>query len=325
MFDALTDVPGIKVGHTQDFTARTGVTVILCPEGTVGGVDARGFATGTRDLGPLWPTHLVRNIDALVLAGGSAFGLAATDGVMQYLEEQGQGFDLAGVRVPIVPGAVIFDLSFGSSKVRPDKEMGYKACLNAIAGKIAQGSVGAGTGATVGKIWGISQAMKGGLGSASLALENGLVVAALAVVNAFGDVVDPETSKILAGARKKEGTSWANTQELMKQGVIAAAAFGQNTTLGVVATNGRLSRAQACMVASTGHDGLARAIRPAHTIYDGDIVFALATGQITCQISQVATAGAEALARAIKRAIVEADGLGLLPAYRNFKGWPGMG
>lgn len=315
MFDALTDVPGITVGHAQDLAAKTGVTVVLCPEGSVGGVDARGFAYGARDLGPLCPTHLVGSIDALMLAGGSAFGLAASDGVMQYLEEQGRGFDLAGVKVPIVAGAVIFDLSFGSSKVRPDKEMGFKACLNATAGKIAQGSVGAGTGATVGKICGIPQAMKGGLGTVSLTLDKGLVVAALAVVNAFGDVVDPETGQILAGARNKEGTGWAYTEELIKESDIVYSAFGQSTTLGVVATNGRLSRAQASIVATAGHDGLARAIRPAHTIYDGDIVFALATGQVTCQVSQVATAGAEALARAIKRAVVEADGLGLVSAH----------
>lgn len=320
MFDNLTDIPGISVGHAQDDQAKTGVTVILCQRGAAGGVDARGFAAGTRDIAPLSPSHLVTRIHALVLAGGSAYGLAAADGAMKFLEEKGVGFLIRGVRVPIVPAAVIFDLGF--SLRRPDKEMGYQACLNAAAGKLAQGSVGAGTGATVGKLFGLTQAMKGGVGSASIILDGGLIVAALAVVNSFGDVCDPESGQILAGAREKGGKSLAVTSEKMVQGAFSSSAVFESTTLGVVATNAELTKAEAGVLATMGHDGLARAVRPAHTCFDGDVVFALSLGDIKADVNRVGVAGAKVLAEAIKRGVTEADSLGMAPSYRDFRGNP---
>lgn len=318
--DCITDVTGIRVGHAQDLEAKTGVTVLLCEKGAVGGVDARGFATGSRELAVLSPLHLVPFVHALALAGGSAYGLAAADGVMAFLEEKGIGFDLGGVKVPIVPAAVIFDLSFGDSKVRPDKAMGYQACLNAGSGPVSQGSVGAGTGATMGKLYGMARAMKGGLGTASITLPQGIVVGALAVVNSFGDIYDYTTGKVLAGAREKDGPGLAITAEKLKEMPGPLELEPQNTTLGVIATNAKLSRAEASMMAFMGHDGLARSINPAHTSFDGDIIFALSVGDLECDVNILGSAGAEVLSMAIKRAVMEADGFGILPAWKDLHG-----
>lgn len=315
--DCITDVPGIKVGHAQDMEAKTGATVLLFESGAIGGVDARGFATGSRELATLAPTHLVATVHALALAGGSAYGLAAADGVMLFLEEKGIGFDVRGVKVPIVPAAVIFDLVFGDPKVRPDKEMGYQACLNAGCGPVCQGSVGAGIGATIGKLYGMERAMKGGLGTASITLAHGIVVGALAVVNCFGDVYDYKTGKMLAGTREKQGPGLAISADKLKQMPGPILLSPENTTLGVIATNAQLTKAEASMIATMGHDGLARAINPSHSAFDGDIVFALSVGLLECDVNRVGSAGAEVLSIAIKRAVTEADGFGILPGWRD--------
>jgi len=309
----LTDVPGLLVGHATDLEHLTGCTVVLCPgQGCVAGVDVRGSAPGTRETDLLRPGQLVERVNAILLAGGSAFGLAAADGVMRYLEERGVGFAVGVTVVPIVPAAIIFDLTVGDFRVRPDAAMGYAACAAANAGPVAEGNVGAGTGASVGKALGPTQAMKAGVGSASLRLPDGLIVAALMVVNALGDVIDPATGQIIAGARLPDG-GWADTARLLLYGAPAAAAPGHNTVIGVVATNARLDKAQANKVAQMAHDGLARAIRPAHTMGDGDTIFALSAGEVTADVTRVGQAAADVVASAIGRAVRTATSLGGLP------------
>jgi len=309
----LTDVPGLLVGHATDLEHLTGCTVVLCPgQGCVAGVDVRGSAPGTRETDLLRPGQLVERVNAILLAGGSAFGLAAADGVMRYLEERGVGFAVGVTVVPIVPAAIIFDLTVGDFRVRPDAAMGYAACAAANAGPVAEGNVGAGTGASVGKALGPTQAMKAGVGSASLRLPDGLIVAALMVVNALGDVIDPATGQIIAGARLPDG-GWADTARLLLYGAPAAAAPGHNTVIGVVATNARLDKAQANKVAQMAHDGLARAIRPAHTMGDGDTIFTLSAGEVTADVTRVGQAAADVVASAIGRAVRTATSLGGLP------------
>lgn len=313
---AMTDVEGILVGHGSDFEGVTGCTVILCGEGAVGGVDVRGSASGTRELDALRPLHLVEKVHGLLLAGGSAFGLEAAAGVMQYLEERGIGFDVGVTKVPIIPAAILFDLNMGDPRRRPDRAMGYQAALNASSGPVEEGSVGAGTGATVGKLFGIRYAMKGGIGTASVKLTGGLIVGALVVVNAFGDILDPSTGRILAGARDpRDERQLAGSVALMKAGVKRKGFAGENTTLAVVATNALLTKVEAVKVAQMGHDGLARAIAPVHTTLDGDVVFTLATGKLPGEVNTIGSAAAEAIAESIARAIKKARSLGGIPAY----------
>jgi len=321
--NSITDIDGIKVGHAHDDQALTGCTVLLCEKGAIGGVDQRGGAPGTRETDALHPMHLVQQVHAIVLAGGSAFGLDAAGGVVRYLEERGVGFNVGVARVPIVPAAILFDLAIGRADVRPDATMGYQACLNASSKPAAEGNVGAGCGATVGKILGMTQAMKSGTGSASIDL-GGVMVGALAVVNAFGDVVDPESGQIIAGARRvvdqqnTPGSSsiFVDTLKIM-QGLSRdqrlGFAHGENTVIGVVATNAALSKEQANKMAQMAQDGVARTIRPAHTMVDGDTIFALSIGKRTADINVIGAFAAEAFALAVLRAVRAAQSAGGLP------------
>jgi len=323
--NAITDVSGIKVGHASDFKALTGCTVILCEEGAIGAVDIRGTAAGTRQIDPLTHLHLVDKIQALLLAGGSAFGLDAAGGVMAYLEERRKGFDVGETKIPHVPTAVIFDFGIGDFRVRPDREMGYQACLNASK-KVTEGSVGVGTGATVGKLFGIERAMKGGVGTSSIHGPNGLIVGALVVVNAFGDVFDPVSTQILAGARKsKESAQFANSAKWMKKGV-SRKQFGRitpsdsdafNTTLGVIATNANLTKKEAHQVAQIAHSGLAKVISPLHTTFDGDLIFALSYGKKRADVNTIGLLGEGVLIDSVKNAITKAKGFGIIPAYQD--------
>ena len=294
----LTAIDGIKVGHATDVTARTGCTVILCPAGVTAGVDVRGAAPGTRETDALRPGRLVQKAHAVLLTGGSAFGLDAAGGVVQYLEEQNVGFQVGSVHVPIVPAAVIFDLGVGDAKVRPDREMGYQACLNATDEPVTMGAIGAGTGATVGKAPGVTPSA-GGVGSACKYLDSGLIVAAIVVVNALGNVVHPSTGEIVAGG-KENGSFVDITERLLDANLVQ----GTNTTIGVVATNAALTPAEVNRVAEMAHDGMARAIRPSHTMFDGDTLFALATGAHTgSSVNTVGILAAEVVAEAIVNAV----------------------
>lgn len=325
----ITDVPGVLVGQMENPDAITGCTVVLCKDGAVAGVDQRGGAPGTRETDLLGPMHLVQEVHAILLTGGSAFGLDAATGVMRYLEEQGVGFDVQVAKVPIVPAAVLFDLDIGSADVRPDAEMGYAACLNASGDPPREGNVGAGMGATVGKILGMASAMKSGIGTASINLGGGLVVGAIVAVNAFGDVIDPRTGAILAGARPaKLGPAkvggegpYADTLKVMKgmigKTVLRFASRG-NTVIGVVATNAALSKEDANKVAQMAHDGLARTVRPAHTMLDGDTMFAISTGGKKADVNLVGAYAAEAVASAIVRAVTAAESIADIPALRDW-------
>jgi L-aminopeptidase/D-esterase-like protein len=316
MHDDITDVPGIRVGHDTNAEAGTGCTVILCDTPAVGGVDVRGGAPATRETDLLRPLHMVEEVHAILLTGGSAFGLDAACGVMRYLEERGIGFDVGVARVPIVPGAAIFDLGFGSASIRPDAAAGYRACENAGTGPVMQGNAGAGTGATVGKTLHPSLAMKGGLGSASMKLAGGTLVGALVVVNALGDIIDPQTQQVIAGTRQiGDGDASFSSNP-----------FG-NTTIAVVATDAALTKVEANKVAQMAHNGLAQAIRPAHTMFDGDTIFALALGHGSAprpdpataahQVSMLGAAAAAILARAIVKAVRQASDLHGIPAAHN--------
>ena len=321
MKNALTDVDGFQVGHAQDLRAATGCTVILCPPGTVGGMDIRGSAAGTRQTDSLQSFHWVDEVHAVLLSGGSAFGLDASGGVMKYLEEKSIGYQTSAAKVPIVPAAIIYDLGLGDARVRPDKEMGYQACLNSHSGEIAEGSVGVGTGASVGKLFGINLATKGGVGTASKATTRGVIVAALVAVNAFGDVLDPETRKILAGARDPAHPGrFIDSAAMIKEGFSPARRETdmQNTTLGVVATNVKLSKRQATKVAQMAQSGFARTIAPIHSTVDGDLIFALSAGDLSADVNTIGLLAEEVVVTAVLRAIQTADGLGLLPDYRDF-------
>ena len=316
---SILDVEGIKVGHYTEPRRPTGCTVVVIEKGGVAAVDVRGSAPGTRETDLLNPLNSVQKIHAILLAGGSAFGLDAAAGVMQYLEEQGIGYETRVAKVPIVPAAILFDLELGDQKIRPDKRAGYLACKAANTKRCEEGNVGAGAGATVGKLFGISRAMKGGVGTASLAV-GPVVVAALIVVNAFGDVVDSETGKILAGARSPDGKSLVNTLEQLKKGNAGITKpFVENTTIGVVATNISLTKAEACKVAQMGQDGLARSVNPVHTAYDGDTLFAVSTGVESSRvnITLIGALAAEVVARAIRRAVLSARGMPGLPSSQD--------
>ena len=322
---SITDVPGIKVGHASDLQALTGCTVILCEEGAIGAVDIRGTAAGTRQIDPLTHLHLVDKIQAVLLAGGSAFGLDAAGGVMAYLEERRKGFDVVQTRIPHIPTAVIFDFGIGDFRVRPDREMGYQACLNSSK-EVAEGSVGVGTGATVGKLFGMDQAMKGGVGTSSTQGPRGIIVGALVVVNAFGDVLDPLSHQFLAGARmSKKSSRLANSSKWMKRGVARkkfgamtpSDSQGSNTTLGVVATNANFTKKELHQVAQIAHSGLAKIISPLHTTFDGDLIFALSYGRKKADVNTVGLLGEAVLIDSVKRAVTKAEGFGIIPAYRD--------
>ncbi|MBI4302236.1 MAG: P1 family peptidase [Chloroflexi bacterium] len=308
----------MQVGHYTDKVGVTGCTVVLCEQGAVAGVDVRGSAPGTRETDLLRPMNLVQEVHAILLAGGSAFGLGAADGVMRYLEERGYGFDAGMTKVPIVPAAIIFDLAIGDAKARPGPDAGYEACLATTNQGIAEGSIGAGTGATIGKALGMERATKGGLGIASLTLENNVVVSALVVVNAMGDVIDPETGATLAGPRGESG--FISTLEILRKGQGHRNLPLQNTTLGVVTTNAYLTKEQANKLAQMAHDGLARAVRPAHTMADGDVIFALSLGkdpQVKVDLTTLGAMAAEVVATAIVRGIRQAESLGGIPAVKD--------
>ncbi|HVP76354.1 MAG TPA: P1 family peptidase [Thermodesulfobacteriota bacterium] len=322
---SITDVPGIKVGHASDFRALTGCTVILCEEGAIGAVDIRGTAAGTRQIDPLTHLHWVDKIQAVLLAGGSAFGLDAAGGVMAYLEERRKGFDVVKTKIPHVPTAVIFDFGIGDFRVRPDRDMGYQACLNASP-KVVEGSVGVGTGATVGKLFGTDRAMKGGVGTSSTHGPKGIIVGALVVVNAFGDVLDPLSHQILAGARlSKKSFQFANSSKSMKRGVArkkfgetkASASHASNTTLGVVATNANFTKKELHQVAQIAHTGLAKIISPLHTTFDGDLIFTISYGRKRADVNTVGLLGEAVLIDSVKRAVTKAEGFGIIPAYRD--------
>ena len=302
-------------------TARpTGCTVIIAERGAVAGVDVRGAAPGTRETDLLNPVNMVPVVHAIVLAGGSAFGLDAATGVMKYLEEKGIGFDVRVAKVPIVPAAILFDLGVGDAKIRPDAACGYKAAASATDGPVAEGDVGAGAGATVGKLFGATRAMKGGLGSASITLPDGLTVSAIVAVNAVGDIIDPATGQVVAGVRTADGKGLADARKLIRNGATRPQArVGENTTIGVVATNATLTKAQATKVAQMAHDGIARAISPAHTMGDGDTIFALATGvrTDTADVTTIGALAADMMAEAVLRAVRLSKGLPNYPAVRD--------
>jgi L-aminopeptidase/D-esterase-like protein len=331
-------VPGLRIGHHTDLRRPTGCTVVLCEQGAVGGVDVRGAAPGTRETDLLRDGKLVEQVHAVLLSGGSAFGLDAASGVMRWLEEHGHGFTVAlpvatqlqhtALRIPIVPAAVLFDLWLGDPSIRPDADAGHAACIAAStrSGPLAQGNVGAGAGATVGKLFGIERAMKGGIGSASLQA-GGITVAALVAVNAIGDVVDPQSGSVIAGARTPDGLHLLDSMAAIRNGAWPEPMrAGSATTIGVVGTDAVLSKAQANQMASMAHDGLARTINPAHTMTDGDTLFALATGRsgVAAHLTVLGALAAEVTARAVLNAVRHAVGLsgpGLptLPAARDLR------
>lgn len=311
----LTDIPGIRVGHASDFEGLTGCSVILCEAGGVAGCDIRGSATGTEEFDLMNPLHLTGQIHGLVFAGGSAFGLEAVSGVRRYLEQKGIGYDTGYARIPLVPGAILYDLGIGKATARPTREMGAAAAAAASTDAVAEGCVGAGTGATVGKVLGMKQAMKGGIGSFTVALEGpyaAVRVSALAAVNAVGDILDPATGAILAGARTAPGSkSFVNSALALKRG--ARAGFQTNTTLVAVATNAALSKVQATKVAQMAQHGMVRTISPVNTTGDGDLVVALSAGREKADVNAIGVAAAEAVAAAIVRAVRSAKSLGGVP------------
>jgi L-aminopeptidase/D-esterase-like protein len=317
----LTDVPGIKVGHASNFEALTGCTAILCEAGAVAGIDIRGGASGTEETNVLSPLHVTERIHAVVFSGGSAFGLEAASGVRRYLEQKGIGFAMPSARVPLVTSAILYDLGIGSATVRPTREMGEVAAAAATAEAVKEGAVGAGTGATLGKALGMRHAMKSGLGSASVRMEgnySGVTVAALAAVNPVGDVLDPGTGKILAGARTTaEGRAFADSAKAFKRGARAGSA-GENTTLVAVATNAKLSKVGATKLAQLAHQGLVRAISPVNTMMDGDLVIALSTGEEKADITALGIVAAEVVAEAIVRAVRMTPSLGGLPGLKDW-------
>ncbi|NRS15173.1 P1 family peptidase [Brevibacillus sp. HB1.4B] len=317
MTGTIVDVPGVLVGHAQNEETLTGCSVIMLEKPSVCGVDVRGSAPGTRETDLLDPVNLVSVVHAICLSGGSAYGLDAATGVMQYLEEHGIGLDVGYGVVPIVPAAVLFDLAVGDYRVRPDRPMGYEAAQAASHEKVAQGNVGAGTGATVGKLNGFGNAMKSGLGTASVILPNGLVIGAIVAVNAVGHVVDPQSGTIIAGPRDEQGTI-RDSMEILRQQAFAPIPPSTNTTIAVVASNAHLSKAEANKVAQMAHDGLARTIRPIHTMYDGDTIFAVATGEVEASVDLVGALSADVLAEAVIQAVKHAEEAGGLPSYRSY-------
>lgn len=324
----LTDVDGLEVGHHTLAERPTGCTVVLTgPEGAVAGVDVRGGAPGTREIALLDPVNHVQKAHAVVLSGGSAFGLDAATGVVRFLEERDIGYPTRVAKVPIVPAAILFDLGVGGKpNVRPGADCGYAAAKAATGGPVAEGSVGAGAGATVGKMGGRGRSMKAGIGTASIRLDDGLVVAALVAVNAIGDVIDPATGRVVAGVRGEDGRGFADARVLLRSGSARrrrppAESDRESTTIGVVATNARLTQVEAKKMAMMAHDGYARAISPAHMPGDGDLIFSLATGTFDgeAELSVVGALAAEAMADAIVRAATQATGVAGIPALRDLE------
>jgi L-aminopeptidase/D-esterase-like protein len=326
----LTAVPGIKVGHHTLTERPTGCTVVLAEAGATAGVDVRGAAPATRETDLLEPVDLVDKIHAVVLSGGSAFGLDSAGGVMRYLEEKNIGFAFGGAHVPTVPGASLFDLPVGNPRIRPTADCGYRASQSATSDPVAEGSVGAGAGATIGKSAGMAHGMKGGIGTAAITLPDGLIVAALVAVNAAGDIIDPATGQVVAGARADDGKTFLDARKLMRAGVPRPVGPRENTTLGIIATNATLTKTQAKRVAQMAHDGFARAIYPSHTSGDGDTIFALATGvkpdtpgapgpSSADETSRIGSLAALAMSDAILRAVRQATGVPGFPALRDLK------
>ncbi len=315
---SIVDVAGARVGHYTDTRRPTGCTVVIFEDGAVSGVDVRGAAPGTRETDLLNPLNTVQKVNAILLAGGSAFGLNAAAGVMRYLEENKMGYHVGPVIVPIVPAAILFDLGVGDPKIRPDEHSGYAACEAASNAAPAEGNVGAGAGATVGKMFGMAAAMKSGLGTASVVVPGSeLVVGAIVAVNAVGDVRDRETGKIIAGARA-DGEGFRDSMVQILQGAtMPRQHVGAHTTIGIVVTNATLTKAEATKVAQMAHDGLARTINPVHTAADGDTIFAAATGKVQADVTTIGAIGAEVMARAVNRAVRSAVGLPGLPAHRD--------
>ena len=315
--NGITDVAGITVGHLTDAANGTGCTAVLCEAGAVGGVDVRGSSPGTRETDLLRPTNRITHVHGVLLSGGSAFGLDAASGVVRYLEERGAGYATGAGVVPIVPAAIIFDLGVVAASVRPAPDDGYAAARGASAGAVAEGSVGAGTGATVGKLLGAERAVKGGLGTWALDLGGGLTVGALMVVNAVGGVHDPDTGELVAGARNPDGgmSGWLELLDTPSSNAGAPPA-GESTTIGVVATNAALTKEQANKLAAVAHDGIALAVRPAHTMSDGDTLFALATGahEGHADFDRICAAATMVVGRAIVRGVRQASGLGGFPS-----------
>ncbi len=319
---SITDVQGIKVGHFTESRRPTGCTVLIFEKGATAGVDVRGSAPGTRETDLLNPTNSVQQVQAILLAGGSAYGLDAATGVVRYLEEHGLGFHLGSVTVPIVPAAILYDLEVGDPKIRPTAESGYKACQAATTSRVAWGNVGAGAGATIGKMFGPQAAMKSGIGTASIRVgKTGIVVAAIVAVNAVGDVIDPRTGKIIAGARKPDGTGFRDSMAQIREGYQVELLAGTNTTIGVVATNAAFDKTQMTKIAQMAHDGLARTINPAHTLSDGDTIFAAATGAISARANHgaIGALAADVMAQAVLRAVKSAHGLPGLPSWSDLR------
>ena len=321
---SITDVPGLKVGHHTLTERPTGCTVLICEAGATAGVDVRGSAPGTRETDLLSPINSVQQVQAILLSGGSAYGLDAASGVVRYLEEHNLGYKIGNLGVvPIVPAAILMDLGVGNFKIRPNADSGYKACLAASTGPVAEGNVGAGAGATIGKMFGPKFAMKSGLGTASIKIgDTGIVVGALVAVNAIGDVVNPETGQVLAGARSEDGNGFRDSMAAMMNGYRVVAQNGANTTIGVVATNAPFTKTQMTKIAQMAHDGYARSINPVHTMADGDTIFSMSTGtaKVNADVSAIGAIAATVMARAVVRAAMQAVSLTELglPAYRDY-------
>lgn len=317
----ITSIPGIEVGHFTDKRRPTGCTAILFRKGAAAGVDVRGAAPGTRDTDLLNPVNTVQQVHAIMLSGGSAYGLETAAGAMRYLEEQGVGFHVGKQIVPIVPAAILFDLAVGDGGIRPDAAAGYAACRAASSGRVAEGSVGAGAGATIGKYFGPKSMMKSGLGTACVTVGGtGIMVGAIVAVNAVGDVLDPATGGIIAGARKPDGSGFIDTMARMREGRSSGeAGNGRNTTIGVVATNAVFDKSQMTKIAQMAHDGLARAVNPVHTTMDGDTIFAASTGTVKPAVDHgvVGAIAAEVMTEAVLRAVKLATGVLGIPAYRD--------
>jgi L-aminopeptidase/D-esterase-like protein len=315
----LTDIPGILVGHASDYDGLTGCTAILCESGAVAGGEIRGFATGTQEWDLLSPYHVTDRIHGIALAGGSAFGLEAASGVRRHLEHKGVGFETVGGKVPLVPAAILYDLTIGKASAHPSREMGEAAAAAATSNAVVEGAVGAGTGATVGKLLSMKEAMKSGIGTWTITLEGankGVMVSALAAVNARGDVIDPSNGKIVAGTRVSAGSmEFANSAKLIQSG--GPGGFSRNTTLVVVATNAKLDKVGANRLAHVAHIGMARTIRPVNTMSDGDLVFGLSIGNASAPIDALAVAAADAVSEAILRAVRLAPTLGGVPGLKK--------
>ncbi|OPJ54828.1 P1 family peptidase [Alkalithermobacter paradoxus] len=312
---SILDIEGIKIGQAQDTNALTGCTVVICENGAVCGVDIRGSAPGTRETDLLNPLNLVDKVHAVVLSGGSAFGLDASCGVMKYLEENNIGFDVGVTKVPIVASAVLFDLHIGDYRVRPDFDMGYNACKLANKDILNLGNYGAGCGATAGKINGPLNATKSGIGSYCISLENGLIVGALVAANPFGDIY--ENGNIIAGALTSDKKSFANTNEVMKKGIKSGGFEITNTTIGIVITNAKINKTEATKVSQMAHDGYARAISPIHTMYDGDTIFTLATGKVECDINLLGTLAADVVEKSIISAVKNSESVQDILSYKD--------